>query len=102
MTEEWLDDIAERTDVQYAGTLIPIDPYPAKSLPHWRVLTFECGGMKLDLYPNGGIINEWNFDFERQRRLGAGFVSYDNITASTKVYIKRTKYIMYDIELNNY
>ena len=34
-----------------------------RTLPHWRVLSVKCGNKTLNIYPHGGIINEWRVDF---------------------------------------
>ena len=41
----------------YSAT-VDIDTKFPKGLPHWRVLKITCGDETLEIYPNGGIIND--------------------------------------------
>lgn len=77
-------------------TEIKITTHIARTLPHWRSLTFECNGKALCLYPNGGIINEW---FEDRAKTNGKRYSVDDITTKEHVPLKRTKEIMYDAEI---
>ncbi len=77
---------------------IRIDTKNARSLPHWRCLIFECEGKALCLYPNGGIINEW---FEDRTRTNDVRYCVDDITTEEHVPLKRTKEIMYDVEIQD-
>jgi hypothetical protein len=77
---------------------IKITTKAARSLPHWRSLIFECEGKALCIYPNGGIINEW---FEDRARTNGKRYSIDEITTEEKIPLKRTKEIMYDVEIQD-
>lgn len=76
-----------------------IDVGERKSLPHWRVLSFQCGQKILRFYPDGGIINEWFFDRENSRRLTRKFFEYDNLSVKDNICIKRRNDILYYVEL---
>lgn len=75
---------------------IKVTTEKARTLPHWRSLTFECNSKAFCLYPNGGIINEW---FEDRSRTNGKHYSINDITTEEKVPLKRTKEIMYDVEI---
>ena len=66
-----------------------------KVLPHWRVLSFKCGNQVLEIYPNGGIINEWFFDFSRSN--GTKYSEKTEVTEG--IPIKKYKDVMYDVKL---
>lgn len=79
-------------------TDIKINTKIARSLPHWRSLTFKCNGKALCIYPNGGIINEW---YEDRAKTNGKHYSVDDITTEEQVPLKRTKEIMYDAEIQD-
>ena len=78
---------------------IQIATLPSRSLPHWRSLRFECAGLALCLYPNGGIINEW---YEDRSRTNGKYYSVDDVTTEEHIPLKRTKDIMYDAEIEEF
>ena len=63
--DSWLENLANELveGLEYEdgieGTLSPVVSAPRRSLTHWRVLTFECAGKKLCIYPDGGFMNGW-------------------------------------------
>lgn len=93
ISKDWKDavnnDGMECDDIQ-------IKTLPARSLPHWRSLTFECDGKSLCFYPNGGIINEW---FEDRTKTCGKHYSNDSITTEEDIPLRRYKEIMYDVEI---
>ena len=89
--EEWIKAY------DYSAELSVKSSFP-KSLPHWRVLSFSCGSAKLDLYPNGGIVNEWFLDSEKIRKLHK-FFKQENTSVDEEVPIMKTKDVMYDIKI---
>ena len=66
-----------------------------KTIAHWRVLTIECGNKKLNIYPHGGIINEWQVDrgADRSRRYTM------NDSTEKTIPLIRINPIMYIVEL---
>ena len=66
-----------------------------KSSPHWRVLTIECGKKMLNIYPHGGIINEWMVDREAEPRR---YFSMDD-TTEKPIPLVRENPIMYIVEV---
>lgn len=70
------------------------DTRNSKDLPHWRVLSIKCGNKQMDIYPNGGIINEWLVDLSAKR-----YTYTMNDTTSIDIPLKRSKPIMYNIEI---
>lgn len=81
----------------YSAT-VNIDTKFPKDLPHWRVLKISCGEETLEIYPNGGIINEWFIDADEARKNGK-FYREDNTTVDESIPIRKTKDVMYDIKL---
>lgn len=71
--DSWLENLANELveGLEYEdgieGTLSPVVSAPRRSLTHWRVLTFECAGKKLCIYPDGGFMNGW-FILQQSRR----------------------------------
>ena len=68
-----------------------------KTIAHWRVLTIECGNKKLNIYPHGGIINEWQVDrsADRSRRYAM------SDTTEKTIPLIRINPIMYIIEIED-
>lgn len=94
LMEEW---VVRRTNVgqDEVAAYWSNDTKRAKSLPHWRVLSIVCGDRKVNMYPNGGIINEWYVDLnaEPQRQ----YTMSDN--SSTDIPLFRRSPILYTIEI---
>lgn len=68
-----------------------------KSSPHWRVLSIECGSKRLNIYPHGGIINEWRVDLKAVP--GRKYTMDD--TTDLPIPLIRENPIMYIIELED-
>ena len=68
-----------------------------KSSPHWRVLTIECGKKMLNIYPHGGIINEWMVDREAEPRRYYTM----NDTTEKPIPLVRENPIMYIVEIED-
>ena len=81
----------------YSAT-VNIDTKFPKDLPHWRVLKINCGDETLEVYPNGGIINEWFIDADEARKKDK-FYREDNTPVEESIPIRKTKDIMYDVKL---
>ena len=96
LAESWLDDVSH--DDQIDGDLLPIVSLPKRTLTHWRVLSFECAGKRLSIYPDGGFINGWLIYNSSGRRH-----EYDlaTITHDTEVNIRRNQDIKYDVTIED-
>ena len=57
MSNALIDDIKHENEL--SGLLLPIFSAQKRSLTHWRVLSFECAGKRLSIYPDGGFMNSW-------------------------------------------
>jgi hypothetical protein len=68
-----------------------------KTLPHWRVLSIKCGNKQMNIYPHGGIINEWQVN----RRADPHRRYTMNETVENSIPLIRTNKIMYIIEIVN-
>lgn len=95
MIEEW-NNVCQSNELD--GCASELVPQEAKTLPHWRVLTFQCGGKQLDIYPNGGIINEWYLSRAVRNTV---HYTYRDISCQDVVNLQRYKDIMYDVELKD-
>lgn len=91
LAAEWVEENG------YSAT-VDIDTKFPKDLPHWRVLKINCGDETLEIYPNGGIINEWFIDADEARKLSK-FFREDNTSVGESIPIQKSKDVMYDIKL---
>lgn len=99
--DEWLKRMANELigdldDIQ--GTLCPVVSSPKRSLSHWRVLSFECTGKRLCIYPDGGFLNEWSIDNSPGKR---HYHDLGNITYDEKINICRSQEVKYDVTLED-
>lgn len=85
------------TDLGLKGTLVPIVSGPKRSLPHWRVLIFECAGKKLCIYPDGGFMNGW-FIYNAPNT-PHHIYDLSTITYDTEIRICRNQDIKYDVTI---
>jgi hypothetical protein len=75
-----------------------VETHFPKDLPHWRVLKINCGEETLEIYPNGGIINEWFLNIEEARKKNK-FYRENNTDVEEQIPIHKMKDILYDIKL---
>ena len=97
MANELVDDISY--DNRIEGSLIPVVSKPKRTLTHWRVLTFECAGKKLCIYPDGGFMNGWliyNAPGEPRNVYDLSTLTYD-----TDVNIFRNQEIKFDVTIED-
>lgn len=90
-TKLWLEQLCRGK--RFSGRLVPVVSLPKRTLTHWRVLTFECGGKRLSIYPDGGFINEWNIG----KQPDGSFYDVSDITPDANVFLFRNKDIKFDI-----
>lgn len=62
------------------------------------MLKITCGDETLEIYPNGGIINEWFIDTDEARKQSK-FYREDNTSVGESIPIQKSKDVMYDIKL---
>lgn len=102
--DSWLENLANELveGLEYEdgieGTLSPVVSAPRRSLTHWRVLTFECAGKKLCIYPDGGFMNGWFiYNAPGERKM------YDlsTITYDTEIDICRNQDIKFDVTIED-
>jgi hypothetical protein len=81
------------------GSLIPIQSREHNTLTHWRVLSMECAGKRLSIYPDGGFVNGWNIlkDWTKNTKR----FTLDNISANDVIYLKRCQSIKYDVTIED-
>ncbi len=95
LANHWIESkgiTADKTDDMWEN-----DCQKEKSLAHWRVLTIKCGDRKLNIYPHGGIINEWQVD--RSKNPSRRYLMND--TTDLPIPLVRINPIMYIIEIDN-
>ena len=98
--DEWLENLSARWnedmdyDSQITGTLLPVISQPKNALTHWRVLSFECAGKRLSIYPDGGLMNGWSI-----YNAPGEFHRYDTttITHDTEIDLCRNQEIKFDV-----
>ena len=103
--DEWLENLSKRwcqdmdDDHSLRGTIIPIVSQPRNSLTHWRVLSFECAGKRLSIYPDGGFMNGWSI-----YNTPGEFHRYDtaSITHDTEIALSRNQDIKFDVIIEDF
>jgi hypothetical protein len=102
--DSWLESLAHQwnEDLDYEdhieGTILPICSRPKNSLTHWRVLSFECAGKRLCIYPDGGLMNGWSI-----YNAPGQFHRYEisTITHDTEINLYRNQEIKFDVTLED-
>ncbi len=97
LTEGWLNDLDN--DYHVNGGLEPIHSEEHNTLPHWRVLTLECAGKRLCIYPDGGFANGWNL--LRDWTLNNKRFTLENTDTRDNIVLKRCQNIKFDISLQD-
>ena len=97
MANELVDDILYDNGIE--GSLIPVVSKRKGTLTHWRVLTFECAGKRLNIYPDGGFMNGWfihNAPGKPRHEYDLSTLTYD-----TEVNIFRNQDIKFDVTIED-
>lgn len=94
ISEKWRDKL---DDANYCIQL-DIDTVDAGKLPHWRVLSITFKGKRLSIYPNGGLLNEWEFNQPKATK----FYGPYNTTCEDSIPMKRKKCIKYEVHLEDF
>jgi hypothetical protein len=96
LTREWLYKLENEHSF---GRLIPIKSYDHNTLTHWRVLSMECAGKRLSIYPDGGFVNGWNIlkDWTKNTKR----FDHENTSVSDIIYLKRNQDIKYDVTIED-
>ena len=97
LSDALIDDI--RHDYSIHGELLPIFAVPRRTLTHWRVLSLECAGKKLSIYPDGGFMNGWMIYNEPGEP--RHFYGLDQITIDTKINLVRNQDIKFDVVIED-
>lgn len=99
LTKKWLIDTNNLANGAYKGTLCPVISLNHGKLPHWRVLTIKCGDRTLNIYPDGGFMNGWNF--KPEHKVGVHYKYYEIGTTTTDdiIPLERVQDIKFDIEV---
>jgi DEAD/DEAH box helicase domain-containing protein len=101
--DQWLESMAnmfvDDLDMDgISGTLVPIQSVPKHVLTHWRVLSFECVGKKLSIYPDGGFMNGWFIYNEPGRHVHHDL---ETITYGEEVDLFRNVDIKFDVTIED-
>ena len=96
LADAWIEDMIHEAHLN--GVLMPIMSAPRRSLTHWRVLSLECAGKRLCIYPDGGFMNGWHI-----YNAPGEYLRYDTqtITHDTIIKLQRNQEIKYDIVIEN-
>ena len=94
LSKEMVSDLRGETGIE--GLFSDVVSAPRRSLTHWRVLSFECAGKTLSIYPDGGLLNGWHIAFTPgiyQR------YDVDDMEHCTVIPLFRNQDIKYDVDL---
>lgn len=95
LAKSWIDDMHFENNLE--GELLPIVSVPKRCLTHWRVLSMECAGKKLSIYPDGGFMNGWLItDAPSGERY-----TINDITADAILYLSRNQEIKFDVTIES-
>lgn len=93
LTNQLISNINYSDDIN--GSLIPVVSVPKRALTHWRVLSIECAGKKLSIYPDGGFMNGWYlYNAPDQPR---SYYSLAQITVDADIMVSRNQDIKFDV-----
>ena len=93
LTKQLISNINYSDDIN--GSLIPVVSVPKRALTHWRVLSIECAGKKLSIYPDGGFMNGWYlYNAPDQPR---SYYSLAQITVDADIMVSRNQDIKFDV-----
>ncbi len=103
--DKWLEDLANAMvegllyDDDIEGKLLTVRSAPKNTLTHWRVLTFECAGKRLSIYPDGGFMNGWMIHNEPGRE--RHYYDLSQITYDTEIDLQRNQEIKFDVVIED-
>lgn len=93
LTKELIDNLDYANDIN--GSLIPVKSVPKRMLTHWRVLSIECAGKKLSIYPDGGFMNGWFLYNEPDEP--RSYYNLSQITVDADIPLTRNQDIKFDV-----
>lgn len=96
---KWIKDTNNAADDKYTGHLVPVESLDRGSLPHWRVLIIRCGDKSLNIYPDGGFMNGWNFKADHTPGVPYKYYRIDNTTTDDVMTLERVQDIKFDVEV---
>lgn len=96
IANSWIDDLDYENQIE--GTLIPVCSQPKNSLTLWRVLSLECAGKHLSIYPDGGLMNGWSI-----YNTPGKYQRYDTSTIAhdTEIDLCRNQEIKFDVTIED-
>ena len=96
LANRWIDDLDYEDGIE--GELVPVSSQPKNTLTHWRVLSFDCAGKRLSIYPDGGLMNGWSI-----YNAPGQFHRYDTatITHDTEIDLHRNQEIKFDVTIED-
>lgn len=86
----WIDNI------EVSGELKPLISQDKNKLTHWRELSFECGGKKLSIYPDGGLLNGWAISRNNSKHF-----ERDETDSNDDILLTRNQEIKIDVTIEN-
>jgi len=94
---KWMKDTNSAAGGKYTGQLIPVESLDRGTLPHWRVLTIKCSDKTLNIYPDGGFMNGWNFKPEHKPGVPYKYYEVGNTTTDDVLTLERVQDIKFDV-----
>lgn len=93
-SKEMVSDLEGETGI--VGHFADVVSVPRRSLTHWRVLSLECAGKTLSIYPDGGLLNGWHIAFTP-----GVYTKYEveDMSHDTIIPLYRNQDIKYDVNL---
>ena len=97
LVEGWLYGLDANDQIK--GELIPVASKEHNALPHWRVLTIQCGSKSLEIYPDGGFANGWNLD--KDRNVNKKLFMINNTDTNDHIGLFRSRDIKFDVTIED-
>ena len=92
--QSWVNHMDYSYDI--LGELCEVKSKEAGSLTHWRVLNLECSGMRLSIYPDGGLLNGWYLDGNITKYYDIDTTSFDE-----EIPLIRKQAIKYEVHIED-
>ena len=99
MSIEWAG--LYKMDTDKDADICKIVSAPKRSLTHWRELTFECGKMRLSIFPDGGLCNGWSLDKDALKANNSKYYSQENTSYTDTLPITLREDIKIEVSLED-
>ena len=99
LSNEWANLYKVDSDVD--AEICKIVSAPKRSLTHWRELTFECGKMRLSIFPDGGLCNGWSLDKDALKANNSKYYTQENTSYTDTLPIMLREDIKIEVSLED-